>query len=104
MSPCLLLSPSFPSCVSESSAAAVSTPRFDSLWTSDPNKLQELLAAVGLVLRDDDAVALHYRHLATQISRHASSPDTVLPISHASVVAEWERLLLDRARGYTVSR
>jgi hypothetical protein len=28
---------------------------------------EELLSAVGLVLREDDSVALHYRHLATQV-------------------------------------
>jgi len=30
---------------------------------------EEALAAVGLVLRSNDAVALHYRHLATSLAR-----------------------------------
>lgn len=61
---------------------------------------EELLAAVGVVLRPDDAVALHYRHLATQLSRHGFSTPSLDP----SVDQEhMERLLLDRARGYTVS-
>ena len=35
----------------------------------------------------------HARHAATRLHR----------MDHESVVAEWEKLLLDRARGYTVS-
>ncbi len=30
---------------------------------------EELLAGVGIALRPTDAVALHYRHVATQIAR-----------------------------------
>jgi len=68
---------------------------------------EELLAAVGLVLRPDDAVALHYRHLATQIARHARplvagghGAGTADPLARTGELAG---LFLDRARGYTVS-
>ena len=52
---------------------------------------EELLAAVGLTLRADDAMALHYRHLATQIARQLRDGRSM------------EEVLLDRARGYVVS-
>jgi 2-oxoisovalerate dehydrogenase E1 component len=52
---------------------------------------EELLAAVGLTLRADDAMALHYRHLATQIARQLRDGRSM------------EDVLLDRARGYVVS-
>ena len=51
---------------------------------------EELLGAVGLLLRETDAVALHYRHLATQMARHLR----YRPL---------ESILLDRARGHVVS-
>ena len=53
---------------------------------------EEALSAVGLALRADDAVALHYRHLATSLSRG---------VSYAGKSVR--ELALDRARGYTVS-
>ena len=49
------------------------------------------MAAVGLSLRSDDPMALHYRHLATQIARQLKAGRPLPDI------------LLDRARGYTVS-
>lgn len=52
---------------------------------------EEALAAVGLALRSSDAVALHYRHLATSIARGLASGRSI------------QELALDRARGYTVS-
>ena len=79
---------------------------------------EELLAAVGLVLRSDDAAALHYRHLATQVARHAQpivsganltgsqgsshsdGAQSSDPFAHQSALAN---LFLDRARGYVVS-
>lgn len=51
---------------------------------------EELLAAVGQLLEPTDAMALHYRHLATQVARH-------LPLKGA------EQIMLDRARAHTVS-
>ena len=72
---------------------------------------EELMAAVGLVLRQDDAAALHYRHLATQVARHAwptvgdggggggGGPD-VDPLARTGDLGP---LFLDRARGYVVS-
>ena len=39
---------------------------------------EELMAAIGLLLRPSDMVALHYRHLATQVLfRHNSSCESV---------------------------
>jgi TPP-dependent pyruvate/acetoin dehydrogenase alpha subunit len=52
---------------------------------------EELMAAMGCVLRPTDAMALHYRHLATQIARQLRSGKSV------------EQVLLDRARGHVVS-
>eukprot|EP00043_Microstomoeca_roanoka_P019495 m.219769 g.219769 ORF g.219769 m.219769 type:complete len:815 (+) comp17004_c3_seq1:84-2528(+) len=52
---------------------------------------EELLAAVGEVLRPNDFLCLHYRHLATQFARH-------LKRERAS-----EDSLLARARAHTVS-
>lgn len=51
---------------------------------------EELLAAVGQLLQPTDAMALHYRHLATQIARH-------LPLKGP------QQILLDRARAHAVS-
>jgi 2-oxoisovalerate dehydrogenase E1 component len=73
---------------------------------------EELLAAVGLVLNETDPVALHYRHLATQIARHARPL-----MMGANGLQEGGKddgdgdaaarklypLYLDRARGYVVS-
>ena len=49
------------------------------------------MGAVGLNLRKTDAIALHYRHLATAIVRQLESGTPL------------ENIILDRARGYTVS-
>jgi TPP-dependent pyruvate/acetoin dehydrogenase alpha subunit len=55
---------------------------------------EELLSAIGLALQDQDDAALHYRHsgvsLARQIKRRGRS--------------NLHHILLDRARGYTVSK
>lgn len=53
---------------------------------------EELLSAVGSSMRQTDASALHYRHVATAISRQLDSPDRTL-----------ESILLDRARSYVCS-
>jgi 2-oxoisovalerate dehydrogenase E1 component len=52
---------------------------------------EELLAGIGRLLRPTDAVALHYRHLAISIERSRAGGKSDADI------------LLDRARGYTVS-
>jgi len=52
---------------------------------------EETMAAVGLALRPTDAMALHYRHLATQITRQLRSGKSV------------QQVLLDRARAHVVS-
>ena len=52
---------------------------------------EENLSAIGLALRADDSVALHYRHLSTQIARHRKSG-----ISLKSIID-------DRARAHVVS-
>lgn len=53
---------------------------------------EEPMAAVGMALREDDAIALHYRHLATQIARQLKSGRPM------------DDILMDRARGHVVSR
>jgi TPP-dependent pyruvate/acetoin dehydrogenase alpha subunit len=60
---------------------------------------EELLSAVGLVLAPSDPVALHYRHLATQIARHSRELALDDPADTSNLVP----LLLDRARGYVLS-
>jgi 2-oxoisovalerate dehydrogenase E1 component len=52
---------------------------------------EELTAALGLLLRDTDAMALHYRHLAAQIARQLRAGRSI------------DEILLDRARGHVVS-
>lgn len=52
---------------------------------------EETLAAVGLSLQSSDASALHYRHVATEVTRQLKSG---IPL---------ENVILDRARGYTCS-
>ena len=52
---------------------------------------EEMLSAVGLALRPDDGVALHYRHLAVQLARQLTTGRSI------------EEVLLDRARGFTCS-
>lgn len=53
---------------------------------------EELLAVIALSLRSTDASALHYRHVGTQVMRQLSSGKSM------------EEVLMDRARGYTVSK
>jgi 2-oxoisovalerate dehydrogenase E1 component len=52
---------------------------------------EELLGCVGLLLRQDDPCALHYRHLAAQVARQLSAGRSI------------DAILLDRARGFVVS-
>eukprot|EP00040_Diaphanoeca_grandis_P034178 m.210690 g.210690 ORF g.210690 m.210690 type:complete len:804 (-) comp33088_c0_seq1:655-3066(-) len=52
---------------------------------------EELLSAIGLILRNNDSMALHYRHLGTQIARQMTEKDL-------------ELILLNRARGHVVSK
>jgi 2-oxoisovalerate dehydrogenase E1 component len=54
---------------------------------------EELIGAVGLssVLRPSDSMALHYRHVATQLVRQLEAG------------REMDAILLDRARGHCVS-
>lgn len=52
---------------------------------------EEMLAGVGLALRENDAVALHYRHLSTALARALKSGKPM------------DQMLLDRARGFCVS-
>eukprot|EP00927_Polykrikos_kofoidii_P043840 TRINITY_DN3793_c0_g1_i8.p1 TRINITY_DN3793_c0_g1~~TRINITY_DN3793_c0_g1_i8.p1 ORF type:complete len:1006 (+),score=181.74 TRINITY_DN3793_c0_g1_i8:39-3020(+) len=52
---------------------------------------EELLSGVALALRDDDAVALHYRHLSTLLARALRGGKPL------------KQVLLDRARGFCVS-
>jgi 2-oxoisovalerate dehydrogenase E1 component len=52
---------------------------------------EELLGFVGLNFQNYDLTALHYRHLATSISRQMMADKSV------------ESIALDRARGFTVS-
>jgi len=57
---------------------------------------EELLSAIGLSLEDQDDTALHYRHLGVSLARqlkHRGSTEHVR-----------SQMLLDRARGYTVSK
>jgi 2-oxoisovalerate dehydrogenase E1 component len=51
---------------------------------------EELLGAIGLLLRTEDALALHYRHLAAQVARHLRSKSL-------------DDIILDRARSHVVS-
>lgn len=53
---------------------------------------EELLAAIGGVMRQTDASALHYRHVATAVRRQLEAPGRTL-----------EGVLLDRARSYVCS-
>ena len=52
---------------------------------------EELSAAVGAILKPDDAMALHYRHTSASIARQLKAGKSL------------EQILLDRARGHTVS-
>ena len=53
---------------------------------------EELMGVLGAAARKDDAVALHYRHLAVQIARQLSSKEKTM-----------DQICLDRARGYVCS-
>jgi hypothetical protein len=52
---------------------------------------EELLACIGLLLKETDAMALHYRHLAAQIARQLRIGRSI------------DDIALDRARGHVVS-
>lgn len=54
---------------------------------------EEALSSAAHAMQDEDSVALHYRHLGVNLARQMLSNKQSLP-----------DLLLDRARGYTVSR
>lgn len=53
---------------------------------------EENLACLGLLANEKDAFSLHYRHLAATIGRQLQQKNAI------------ESVLLDRARGYTVSQ
>ncbi len=52
---------------------------------------EEMMGAIALASRPTDSIALHYRHVATQITRQLTAGRSI------------EDILLDRARGHTVS-
>eukprot|EP01059_Diplonema_ambulator_P034605 TRINITY_DN784_c5_g1_i1.p1 TRINITY_DN784_c5_g1~~TRINITY_DN784_c5_g1_i1.p1 ORF type:complete len:801 (+),score=278.56 TRINITY_DN784_c5_g1_i1:240-2405(+) len=52
---------------------------------------EELTSVIGSILQEGDGMALHYRHLAAQVARQLKSGKPL------------EQVLLDRARGHTVS-
>jgi pyruvate/2-oxoglutarate/acetoin dehydrogenase E1 component/TPP-dependent pyruvate/acetoin dehydrogenase alpha subunit len=54
---------------------------------------EETLSPAGLCLQEDDSLALHYRHVAINLCRQLST-------DQASI----QEIILNRARGYTVSR
>ena len=57
---------------------------------------EELLSAIGISLEEQDDAALHYRHLGVSLARQ---------IKHrGQSEAVFNQVLLDRARGYTVSK
>eukprot|EP00934_Nitzschia_sp_Nitz4_P004421 Nitzschia sp. Nitz4//scaffold118_size93875//46013//48415//NITZ4_004789-RA/size93875-processed-gene-0.61-mRNA-1//-1//CDS//3329533727//4411//frame0 len=66
---------------------------------------EELLAAAGFALEEQDSSALHYRHTALsmvrQLTTNPLTPHEVFPSTSAEYLDE---VLLARARGYTVSR
>jgi hypothetical protein len=53
---------------------------------------EEFAASFGLLLEDNDSCALHYRHLASQISRQLKQGKNL------------EEIFLERARGYVCSK
>jgi TPP-dependent pyruvate/acetoin dehydrogenase alpha subunit len=55
---------------------------------------EEMLAAIGMALEDQDDAALHYRHLGVSLARQLRRQET----------PDISQILLDRARGYTVSK
>ena len=58
---------------------------------------EELLSSAGLVFDKEDTVALHYRHLGISLARQLACNN------HSTETMKMSELLLDRARGYTVS-
>ena len=57
---------------------------------------EELLSAIGMSLEDQDDAALHYRHLGVSLARQLKH--------RGQSEAVFKQMLLDRARGYTVSK
>lgn len=55
---------------------------------------EEMLSAIGMALEDQDDAALHYRHLGVSLARQLRRQETV----------DISSILMDRARGYTVSK
>lgn len=53
---------------------------------------EEALSSIGCAVQPQDSVALHYRHLGVNIARQLEHGENL------------DQLILDRARGYTVSR
>ena len=54
---------------------------------------EEALAGVGLAFQDSDPSALHYRHLSTLLARPLKSGEKSI-----------DQILLERAKGYTISK
>jgi pyruvate/2-oxoglutarate/acetoin dehydrogenase E1 component/TPP-dependent pyruvate/acetoin dehydrogenase alpha subunit len=69
---------------------------------------EETLASAALALRPEDSVALHYRHVAINLARQLNEYQAPAGGGgggqHDDDSSIMEQLLLDRARGYTVSR
>jgi TPP-dependent pyruvate/acetoin dehydrogenase alpha subunit len=55
---------------------------------------EELLSAIGLSLQEQDDAALHYRHLGVSMARAIQRRGR----------SQLDQIILDRARGYTVSK
>lgn len=53
---------------------------------------EENMACLGLLAKESDAMTLHYRHLASSISRQLKAKTPL------------DEILMDRARGYTLSK
>lgn len=64
---------------------------------------EELLAPIGLVLRNTDPVALHYRHLAPSIARRLRAAAASSSSSSSSAASTLDSVLFDRAKGYCVA-
>jgi len=52
---------------------------------------EELLSPIGMILKETDALALHYRHLSASVARQLVGGKSI------------EDIIMDRARGHTVS-
>lgn len=70
--------------------ARIASSRGQGFYTIGPCG-EETLGAIGLCLGESDASALHYRHVAAEVTRQLQSG---VPL---------ENILLDRARGYVCS-